>query len=163
MRIGIDLGGTKIEALALSDHGEVLCRQRIASPRGDYAATLEAIVRLVANIEAEAGRAGSIGIGVPGAISPSTGKIKNANSTWLIGEPLDRDLARRLDRPVRLANDADCFALSEATDGAGAGQHVVFGVILGTGVGLALWATFLLLHPTLFGANPLGAALGQFR
>lgn len=135
MRIGIDLGGSKIEALALDERGTELMRRRVATPQGDYEATVAAIVDLVAALERETGRRGTVGAGTPGAISPATGLIKNANSTCLIGRPLDRDLARALDRPVRIANDADCFALSEATDGAGAGARSVFGVILGTGVG----------------------------
>ena len=141
-RIGIDLGGTKIEAVLLGARGEVLERRRIASPRGNYEATLDAVAELVSGLEAAfaASNAGgsaraSVGVGIPGAISPATGLVKNANSTWLIGKPLDRDLERRLARPVRVANDANCFALSEAVDGAGAGAPVVFGVILGTGVG----------------------------
>ncbi|WP_025414816.1 ROK family protein [Gemmatirosa kalamazoonensis] len=134
MRIGIDLGGTKIEALALDDAGAELARRRVATPR-DYAASLDALVRLVADIEREADDTGPVGIGIPGAIVPSTGAVKNANSTWLIGRPLARDLEARLGRPVRVMNDANCFALSEACDGAGAGADVVFGVILGTGVG----------------------------
>ncbi|HEX6321751.1 MAG TPA: ROK family protein, partial [Burkholderiales bacterium] len=128
-RIGIDLGGTKIEAIALDGAREVF-RKRIASPRGDYAATLAAIEGLVA----EAGE-GSVGIGIPGSISSRTGLVRNANSTWLIGKPLQQDLERVLGRPVRVENDANCFALSEATDGAGRGAAVTFGVILGTGVG----------------------------
>ncbi len=135
MRIGIDLGGTKIAAVALDDQGRELARERVATPRGDYAGTIEAIAGLVATLDAATGKRGSVGIGMPGTISPATGKVKNANSTWLNGQPLDRDLAERLGRPVRLANDANCFALSEATDGAAAGARVVFGVILGTGVG----------------------------
>jgi len=135
MRIGIDLGGTKIEALALDPDGQPLFRRRVPTPRGDYDATLEAVVDLVRSLEQELGRRGSLGIGMPGALSPASGLIKNANSTWLIGRPFDRDLARALDRPVRLANDANCFALSEAIDGAAAGADIVFGVILGTGVG----------------------------
>lgn len=135
MRIGIDLGGTKIEAIALDNEGNERARKRIASPRGDYAATIAAIRDLVAALEAETGEQGTIGIGMPGAISPATGLVKNANSTWLIGHPFGRDLEEALDREVRLANDADCFALSEATDGAAAGAASVFGVILGTGVG----------------------------
>ena len=145
-RIGIDLGGTKIEAILLDARGEVLGRRRIASPRGNYDATLDAVAELVGGLDARlaasgatsgAGRSArpSVGVGIPGAISPATGLVKNANSTWLIGKPLDRDLERRLARPVRVANDANCFALSEAVDGAGAGASVVFGVILGTGVG----------------------------
>jgi fructokinase len=135
MRIGVDLGGTKIEAIALDDSGRALLRRRVATPRGDYPGTLSAIAGLVESFEAELGRSGSVGVGIPGALSPATGRVKNANSTWIIGRPLDRDLAERLARPVRLANDANCFALSEATDGAGAGRRVVFGVILGTGCG----------------------------
>jgi fructokinase len=135
MRLGIDLGGTKIEGIALADDGRELDRRRIAAPRGSYDDTIGAIVALVGAIEAAAGERGSIGIGIPGAISPATGLIKNANSTWLIGHPLDQDLARALERPVRLANDANCFALSEATDGAAANASIVFGVIIGTGTG----------------------------
>ena len=135
MRLGVDLGGTKIEAVALGGAGEILTRRRRPSPQGDYRATIGAIADLVREIEGDLGRQGSLGVGIPGAISPATGLIKNANSAWLIGEPLDRDLSQALDRPVRVANDANCFALSEAVDGAGAGQGVVFGVILGTGVG----------------------------
>ena len=145
MRIGIDLGGTKIEGLALADDGRMLDRRRITAPRGSYNDTIRAIVDLVAALEpafaagrdpASAGQAlATVGIGIPGAISPATGLIKNANSTWLNGRPLEGDLARGLGRPVRLANDANCFALSEATDGAAAGAAVVFGVIIGTGTG----------------------------
>jgi fructokinase len=135
MRIGVDLGGTKIEAVALDDKGEELARQRVATPRHDYAATLERVAGLVAALEGATYQRGSVGVGMPGAISPATGLVKNANSTWLNGQPLDRDLSARLARPVRFANDANCFALSEATDGAAAGARVVFGVILGTGVG----------------------------
>jgi fructokinase len=135
LRIGIDLGGTKIEALALAPGGVELLRRRIGAPRDDYQATLGAIAALVAGVETELGARGSIGIGHPGTISPATGVVKNSNSTWLNGQPLDRDLSRLLDRPLRLANDANCFALSEATDGAGAGANVVFGVIAGTGTG----------------------------
>ena len=135
MRIGIDLGGTKIEALALDDEGVELSRRRSATPRGDYDATIQAMVDHVAAMESETGRRGSVGVGIPGAESLATGLIKNANSVWLIGKPLAADLAAALDRPVRLANDANCFVLSEATDGAAAGADVAFGVILGTGVG----------------------------
>ncbi len=134
MRIGIDLGGTKIEGIALANDGRTLARQRIDTPRGDYARTLDSISWLVADLERDAGARGSLGIGIPGAITP-TGVVKNANSTWLIGEPLGADLEQRLGRPVRLMNDANCFALSEARDGAAAGAGSVFGVILGTGVG----------------------------
>ena len=135
MRIGIDLGGTKIEAIALDAAGRTLARRRRATPRDDYPATLRAIVALVASLEAETGARGSIGVGTPGALSPFTGRMRNANSVWLNDRALDQDLARALGRPVRLANDADCFALSEATDGAAAGARSVFGVIVGTGTG----------------------------
>jgi len=130
MRIGIDLGGTKIEALALDRAGREVFRKRVATPRGDYAATLSAVQQLVQ----QAGE-GTVGIGIPGALSRATGLVKNANSTWLIGKPLKQDLEKALQREVRIENDANCFALSEATDGAGKGAAVVFGVILGTGVG----------------------------
>ena len=135
MRIGIDLGGTKIEGIALAPDGAELQRVRIATPRDDYDATLEAIASVVERLEHATGETGSVGIGIPGTPAVSTGLIKNANSTWLIGRPLGDDLERTLGRPVRLANDANCFALSEARDGAGAGADVVFGVILGTGCG----------------------------
>ena len=135
MRIGIDVGGTKIEAIGLASDGTIRARRRIDAPRGDYERTVKTLVDLVEAIELDTGERGSIGLGIPGTISPATGWIKNANSTWLNGQPLDRDLSRALNRPVRLANDANCFALSEATDGAAAGAGVVFGVILGTGCG----------------------------
>lgn len=135
MRIGIDLGGTKIEIIALGDGGEVLARRRVATPQGDYPATLAAVAGLVAAVENELGQRGSVGVGMPGALSRRTGLVKNANSTCLIGKPLQGDLESLLGRPVRLANDANCFALSEAADGAAAGGDVVFGVIIGTGVG----------------------------
>ncbi len=134
MRIGIDLGGTKIEAIALDADGRERFRHRVPTPRGDYGATIEAVRSLVAAAELVVGDS-TVGIGMPGVVSPATGLVKNANSTWLNGRPLSEDLAERLGRPVRLANDANCFALSEATDGAAAGLPVVFGVILGTGVG----------------------------
>ena len=134
MRIGIDLGGTKIEAVALRDGAEAF-RRRVPTPRDDYGATLQAVADLVREAEAAVGATGTVGVGHPGAISPATGLVKNANSVWLNGKPLGTDLARELGRPVRLANDANCFALSEATDGAGAGADVVFGVIVGTGTG----------------------------
>jgi fructokinase len=135
MRIGVDLGGTKIEAVVLAGDGRIVFRQRVAAPRGDYSATIEALAKLVEAGEAAVGTTCTVGVGIPGAISPASGLVKNANSTWLIGRPLEQDLAARLRRPVRLANDANCFALSEASDGAGAGASIVFGVILGTGVG----------------------------
>jgi fructokinase len=135
MRIGIDLGGTKIEALALDNHGVELARRRIDTPRDDYDATIMAMVGLVRGLEQQTGRTGTIGAGIPGSISRITGLVKNSNSTWLNGRPLDRDLSAALGREARIANDANCFAVSEATDGAAAGRHVVFGVILGTGCG----------------------------
>jgi fructokinase len=139
--IGIDLGGTKIEALALDGLGNELCRRRMVTPHDSYGAILTAIVELIRLVEAECGGQGSIGLGIPGIASPATGLVKNANTTLLIGHPLDKDLEARLGRPVRLANDANCFALSEATDGAaspaalGVARPTVFGVILGTGTG----------------------------
>jgi len=134
MRIGIDMGGTKIEAIAIDQRAE-LVRRRVAAPKGDYDATIRAVRDLVAAIETELAQSGTVGVGIPGTISAATGLVKNANSTWLIGHPLDRDLEEALRRPVRVSNDANCFALSEATDGAGAAANTVFGVILGTGTG----------------------------
>lgn len=135
LRLGIDLGGSKIEIVALGDDGRELLRHRIATPQGNYAATLAAMTGLVTGTEKELGRRGTLGIGIPGAESLRNGLIKNANSTCLIGRPLRDDLQKLLDREIRLANDANCFALSEATDGSGRGAATVFGVILGTGVG----------------------------
>lgn len=139
LRIGVDLGGTKIEAIALDSTGEIVTRERRPTPAGDYPGTIRAIVELVREVERRVGLNNgpsvTIGVGIPGAISPATGLVKNANSTCLIGHPLDRDLSAALGRTVRVANDANCFAISEAADGAGAGYGVVFGVILGTGVG----------------------------
>ena len=135
VRIGIDLGGTKIEGIALDDAGQALVRRRVPTPRGDYAGTVAAVAALVHEIESAIGARGTVGVGIPGALSRVTGLVKNANSTWLNGRPLRSDLETALQRPVRLANDANCFALSEAVDGAGRGARVVFGVILGTGVG----------------------------
>jgi fructokinase len=135
MRIGIDLGGTKIEALAIDNQGVELARHRIDTPRDDYNATIEAMVGLVRHLEAETGGTGTVGAGIPGSISIVTGLVKNSNSTWLNGRPLDKDFAVALGREVRIANDANCFAMSEATDGAAAGKDIVFGVILGTGCG----------------------------
>jgi fructokinase len=134
-RIGIDLGGTKIEGLLLGPDGRERVRERIPSPRGDYAATISAIKDLVARLEAHAEGPASVGIGMPGSLSPATGLVQNSNSTWLNGQRFDADLTAALARPLRFANDANCFALSEARDGAGAGAHSVFGVILGTGCG----------------------------
>jgi len=138
IRIGVDLGGTKIEAIALDEAGRALARRRIASPSHDYAQTIDAVRGLVDALEVELGARGRVGIGTPGAISSLTGRIKNANSTQLNDRPLAEDLARALGREVRVDNDANCFALSEASDGAGEGRRLVFGVILGTGVGGAI-------------------------
>ena len=136
LRIGVDLGGSKTEVIALDrESGKELARRRVPTERGSYDGTLRVVRELIEGVEGELGRAGTVGVGIPGTISPRTGLVKNANSTWLIGKPFDRDLSAVLDRPVRLANDADCFTLSEATDGAGAGAESVFWVILGTGVG----------------------------
>jgi fructokinase len=135
MRIGVDFGGTKIEAIAIDANGVERVRRRVDTPRNDYAASVRTVADLVAAVEHEAGERGTVGVGIPGAVSPATGVIKNANSTWLIGRPLHLDLSHAMRREVRVANDANCFALSEAADGAAAGERVVFGVILGTGVG----------------------------
>lgn len=138
-RIGVDLGGSKIEAVAINASGAIKVRERRPTPAGDYRKTIAAIVDLVHSVERQIGMdmepVPPVGIGIPGSISPATGLVRNANSTCLIGHPLDRDLAAALGRPVRVENDANCFAISEATDGAAAGERVVFGVILGTGVG----------------------------
>jgi fructokinase len=135
MRIGIDLGGTKIEAIALDPEGKELARIRVATPRGDYDGTLSAIAGLVSQVEAATGETGTVGVGIPGTVVAATGLVKNANSLWLNGRPLQRDLSDALARSVRCANDANCFAVSEATDGAARDFHVVFGVIMGTGCG----------------------------
>lgn len=135
LRLGIDLGGTKIEIIALDKAGKELLRHRVPTPQTDYPATIEAVVKLVHQTEAELGKPGSVGIGTPGVLSSATGLMKNCNSTCLIGHPLKADLEAAFGREIRLTNDANCFALSEATDGAAAGAEVVFGVILGTGVG----------------------------
>jgi len=135
MRIGIDVGGTKIEGLLLDAEGREIDRRRLPTPRNDYSGTLKTIGALVAALEKHTSLQTSVGIGSPGSLSPRTRVMKNCNSTWLNGKPLKRDLEQLLAREVRLANDADCFALSEAVDGAGAGAECVFGVILGTGVG----------------------------
>lgn len=135
LRIGIDLGGTKISAIGLGADDQVLVTRRVPAPRDDYTATLDALKNLVTDIEDELALSGTVGIGTPGSISPHTSVMQNANSVWLNGQPLHTDLGRRLGRPIRLANDANCFALSEATDGAARAAHSVFGVILGTGCG----------------------------
>ncbi len=138
LRLGIDLGGTKIEIVALDDRGAVLLRRRIPTPRGDYRATLGAVALLVRDAEHELGARGTVGIGTPGSISRATGLLRGSNSVCLNGQPLRDDLASLLGREVRVTNDANCFALSEATDGAGRSADVVFGAILGTGVGAGI-------------------------
>lgn len=135
LSIGVDLGGTKIEVVGLNSHGLVRDRRRIETPQGSYGGTVQAIVNLIHEIERGLGEEGTVGIGIPGVISAESGLVKNANSTWLNDHPLGEDLSAALGRPIRIANDANCFALSEATDGAAEGAQVVFGVILGTGVG----------------------------
>lgn len=156
-RIGIDLGGTKIEGAAIDRTGATRFRRRLRTPVRDYRGTIEAIIRLVKAIEQEIGTTASVGIGIPGAISPTTGLVKNANSTWLIGHPLKHDIETALARPVRLANDANCFALSEAADGAGASAETVFGVILGTGVGGGI----AIRRQILVGANAIAGEWGH--
>jgi len=155
VRIGIDLGGTKIEGIVL-DGSRELARLRIDTPRDDYDATLAALVALITNLQQTAGAAATIGIGIPGTIA-TTGLVKNANSTWLIGRPLQHDLAARLGRNVRIANDANCFAMSEATDGAAIGADVVFGVIVGTGTG----AGIIVRGQVLAGANGIAGEWGH--
>lgn len=157
MRIGIDVGGTKIEAIALDEEGRERGRRRIPAPQGDYGATLAAIVELAAAIEADLGVTATVGIGMPGTLSMASGLVKNANSVWLNGRPFAQDLTRLLDRPLRFANDANCFALSEATDGAGAGGRVVFGVIVGTGTGGGLVVD----GQVLVGANGIAGEWGH--
>lgn len=138
MRLGIDLGGTKIEIIALDESGEERLRRRVPTPQGNYRATLEAIAELVQDAETELGQRGSVGIGTPGAISRATGRLKNSNSVHLNDQPILQDLQTLLQRPVKISNDANCFALSEARDGAAAGAAVVFGVIIGTGTGAGI-------------------------
>lgn len=138
IKIGIDLGGTKIEGIALDADGNELIRHRVATPSGDYAATLKAIIELTGFIESKTGQTGSIGIGTPGALSPATQLLRNSNSVCMNGQPVKRDLEKRMGREIRMANDANCFALSEATDGAARGAGVVFGVIIGTGTGAGI-------------------------
>lgn len=134
-RVGIDLGGTKIEGVSIGPDGGELSRRRIPAPSGDYLATIEALAGLVLDLERSGGGSASVGIGMPGSISPATGLVQNANSVWLNGRPLKTDMEQALGRPLRFANDANCFAVSEATDGAAAGARSVLGVILGTGCG----------------------------
>ena len=157
MRIGIDLGGTKIEGIAIDGAGRTLMTKRVPTPAGDYAGTLASIAGLVAILEDTCGRADSVGVGIPGTVSRHSGLVKNANATWLNGRPLDRDLAHLLMRAVRVANDANCFAISEAVDGAGSGADVVFGVILGTGVGGGIVAG----GRVLAGVNGIGGEWGH--
>ncbi len=157
VRFGIDLGGSKIEIIALADNGEALLRQRTPTPQNDYAATLAAVAALIKQAEHDLGQRGSVGIGIPGVESPATGLIKNANSTCLIGKPFRQDLQDLLQREVKLANDANCFALSEATDGAGADADSVFGVILGTGVGGGI----VVRGQVLAGANAIAGEWGH--
>jgi fructokinase len=160
-RIGVDLGGTKIEAAALDAAGDIRARRRMATPRGDYDASIRAIAALVTAIEAEIGtepdRKPRVGIGIPGTIVAASGLVKNANSTWLNGRQLGRDVEAALGRPVRFANDANCFVLSEAVDGAAAGYGTVFGVILGTGVGGGIVVN----HRILVGANAIAGEWGH--
>jgi fructokinase len=138
IRIGIDLGGTKIEILAIDGDGKELVRHRVATPRGEYEGSIRLMTDLVAQVERETGRQGTVGVAIPGTISAYTGLVKNANSVWLIGKPLDKDLSAAMGREVRCVNDANCLAVSEATDGAGAGFAVVFAAILGTGIGAGI-------------------------
>lgn len=156
-RIGIDLGGSKIEAAAIDRQGAIRARRRIATPAGDYHGTIAALAGLVAAIESEIGARASVGIGIPGTIVAASGLVKNANSTWLNRRPLQRDVEAALARSVRFANDANCFALSEASDGAAAGYGTVFGVILGTGVG----GGFVLDRRLLVGANAIAGEWGH--
>ncbi|MFD1623183.1 ROK family protein [Azospirillum griseum] len=156
-RIGIDLGGTKTEGIVLDRNGTALVRRRVPSARDDYAGTIATITGLVQSLETEIGGRATVGVGIPGAISPSTGLVKNANSTWLIGHPLDRDLSVALNRPVRVENDANCLAVSEAADGAGAGCGVVFAAIIGTGCGGGIVAH----GRPLSGRNAIGGEWGH--
>jgi fructokinase len=157
VKIGIDLGGTKIEIIALDDGGATLVRRRVATPRDDYDSTLRALTELTLAVEQELGRRATVGVGIPGTISPDTDLVKNANSTWLIGRPLGRDLERLLSRPLRFANDANCFALSETVDGAARGASTVFGVIVGTGVGGGIVVN----GQVLIGANGIAGEWGH--
>lgn len=157
LRIGVDVGGTKIEAAALNPDGLIRDRRRIPTPTGSYPGTVQAIVNLVREIERELGEEGTVGVGIPGVVSADSGLVKNANSTWLNHHPLDRDLSAALGRPVKVANDANCFALSEAVDGAGADAEVVLGVILGTGVG----AGVVVRRRPLTGANDIAGEWGH--
>lgn len=165
MLIGIDWGGTKIEAIALDDAGATLMRERAPTPQNDYEGCVRAVAGLVARFESALGRTGSVGVGMPGSLSPATGLLRNANSTWLNGRPLKQDLETALERPVRLQNDANCLAVSEATDGAAAGAALAFAVIIGTGCGAGVaidgrpWAGRQAIAGE-FGHNPLPWASG---
>ncbi|WP_428524972.1 ROK family protein [Roseibium sp.] len=156
MRLGIDWGGTKIEIIALDDAGAELFRQRSATPKDDYEGCIRVVKDLVDAAESETGQTGSLGLGIPGSLSPKTGVVKNANSTWMNGKPLDKDLEAALNRPVRIQNDANCLAVSEATDGAGAGAHIVHAIIIGTGSGSGI-AIDAKAH---LGANGIGGEWG---
>lgn len=157
MRIGIDLGGTKIEGIALDNSGEELFRKRISSPQDNYQDTLDAIIRLIKDIENETHKMGTVGIGIPGSLSPQTGLIKNANSTWLIGQPLKSDLEGMLKRDIRIENDANCFVVSEAIDGAAKNANIVFGVIIGTGTGGGIYIR----GKSIIGANAIAGEWGH--
>lgn len=157
MRIGIDLGGTKIESIALNDAGQELIRKRIKAPQGSYQNTLKAIVNLISDIETETQLKGTVGIGIPGTISPQTGLVKNANSTWLIGQPLKKDLESLLKRNIRIENDANCFVVSEASDGAAKDAELVFGVIIGTGTGGGIYIR----GQSVIGANAIAGEWGH--
>ena len=157
LRIGIDLGGTKVEAIALDANGNELFRKRIPSPQNNYQNTLNAISNLITEIEISLNQTATVGIGIPGMISPATGLVKNANSTWLIGQPLQKDLETLLKRKIRVENDANCFVVSEATDGAAKNTDVVFGVIIGTGTGAGLYIR----GQSIVGANAIAGEWGH--
>lgn len=157
MRIGIDLGGTKIEGIALDNTGDELLRKRIDAPQGNYHNTLHSITKLIAEIESSTGQTGTVGIGIPGTISPQTGLVKNANSVWLIDKPLHADLESLLKREVRIENDANCFVVSEATDGAAKDAEIVFGVIIGTGTGGGIYVR----GQSIIGANAIAGEWGH--
>ncbi|MEM7427541.1 MAG: ROK family protein [Pseudomonadota bacterium] len=156
-RIGIDLGGTKIEIAALGVGGEIIYTRRVPTPAPDYGATLSLIAEIIEDAEAELGGSATVGIGTPGSLSPKTGLLRNSNSVWMNGKPLASDLIAKAGRDLRFANDANCFALSEAVDGAGAGAHSVFGVIIGTGCGGGLVLDGKIIH----GANGIGGEWGH--
>lgn len=157
MRIGIDLGGTKIEAIVLDDNGAEYFRNRINSPQGDYKKSLRAIVNLVHEVESKSQSSCTVGVGIPGTLSPETGLVKNANSTWLIGQPLKVDLESLLHRKIRIENDANCFVVSEATDGSAKDAEIIFGVIIGTGTGGGLFVR----GQSIIGANAIAGEWGH--